>query len=101
MEDALAAIRDSSEPKRPCAPAAITKADSVGQKKSWLASNPSQLRGFYRLRQLSTDGSDDDGGGGSSGVRCTSSMTVHNSNRMTDRTGSSYADNIPLPRAAH
>src|SRR6266478_9852780 len=50
------------------------------KRKSWLASNTSQLSGFYVLRQLSTDdSSDDDGGGDSSGAHC--SMTAQNNSR--------------------
>lgn len=61
------------------------------KKKSRLEGSPSQLHGFYALRQLSTNNSDDDGGGDSNGVRC--SMTAQNSNRSMDTVGSIHMDN--------
>src|SRR5206468_12174575 len=63
------------------------------KKRAGLEIDPSQLKLFLILRQLSTDSSDDDGGGDSNSVRWTSNMTAQSSSCSTDTVGSIHMGN--------
>jgi len=68
------------------------------KKKAGSESLPSQLSGFYILRQFSTrcGSNDDDGGGNKPGVHQTSSMKVPHNNHSTDMVESIHTGNCRI-----